>query len=133
MKIIIIDDDGFELTSIASSEGDVVTGTVRVSWNDDLVTHSSAYEAAREILSQGPSVIFLDHDLGYKAQVWGRSPETGADVARALREQGFTGRLIGTSSKDQPYCDAKSGKVRKKPLSWLVEFIRPTLTVESKV
>ncbi len=133
MKIIIVDDDGFELTSIAPSDGEITTGTIRVSWNDDLLTHRSAYDAAQEIISQGPDVVFLDHDLGYKSQVWGRPPETGADVARILRDQGFTGRLIGTSSKDQPYCDAKSGKVRKKPLSWLVEFARPVLTTENKV
>ena len=133
MKIIIVDDDGCELTGIAPSEGEVVVETLQVEWNDSNVTHKSAFEAARDILSRNPDVVFLDHDLGYKSPVWGRPPETGKDVAHCLREQGFAGSLVGTSSHNQPYCDVKSGKVQGEPLSWLVDFVRPALTAESKV
>lgn len=124
MKVLIIDDEGFELTAIAQSENDVEVETLKVEWNEDSITHTSAHEACVEIMSKKPDLIFLDHDLGWHSAFRNCSPENGKDIARILRDMGFSGRLVGTSSNEQSYCDARSGKVRKKTLSELLHFMK---------
>jgi len=131
MKILIIDDDGQELMHLAESSGDVSVESLRVCWNDDFQTHSSAYAAVQDILACKPDVIFLDHNLGYKTPPFGQRLEHGGDVARILRDQGFTGRLIGTSSEKQLYCDGKSGKVQRVELSKLLAHVGDAVEITS--
>lgn len=133
MKIVIVDDDESFLSDMPTSGNRVCVETLHVSWEEIAATHNSAFDAAKDILSREPDVIFLDHTLGYKPAGQWRGPETGKDVARELRSLGFGCRLISISSEKQPYCDAYCGKRKMldMSLSALVEYVT-ALTAECK-
>jgi CheY-like chemotaxis protein len=134
MRIVVVDDQIKDIGVTAQIEGDAQLVPVLVKWDnnpfEDSVTktHPSVWEAAKDILSHSPDVIFLDHNLGsYVEGKWG-FPTTGEDVAYALRAQGFKGRLVGFSSDknaQSSYCDVCAGKGFKKPLSWYLQFCTP--------
>ncbi len=117
MKILIVDDQDLEYSP--DGDGEVIVKNLEVSWDKE--THTSVQQVVEEILAINPDAIFLDHTLGFSnAKVRG----TGKDIAMCLREKDFKGKLISSSSEAQSYCDAHSGKVSGKKLSWLLQFLK---------
>lgn len=122
MKIVIVDDQDLQFCPKGNEE--VKIETIEVSW--DKGTHSSVSEVADQILASEPDVVFLDHTLGFShAKIRG----TGEDIAHVLREKGFKGRLVSSSSAPQSYCESFSGKVSFMKLGEFLQYATGELVV----